>query len=73
MLVKKLIKLKMYNDIPSYIQLLMTFIICNHLGAIIGTYQERGATTFWNCALRLPLKENPVTCWKFCHVLHKVK
>ncbi|CAG7824331.1 unnamed protein product [Allacma fusca] len=40
--------------------------------AIIGTYQERGATTFWDCILRLPLRENAIVCWKFCHVLHKV-
>ncbi|CAL8115528.1 unnamed protein product [Orchesella dallaii] len=40
--------------------------------AIIGTYQERGASTFWDCVFRLPLKENPVVCWKFCFVLHKV-
>ncbi len=42
-------------------------------GAIIGTYQERGASTFWDCVNRLPLKENPIICWKFCHVLHKVR
>lgn len=41
-------------------------------GAIIGTYQERGAQTFWECIHRFPLKENPILCWKFCHVLHKV-
>lgn len=40
--------------------------------AIIGTYQEKSATTFWDCVFRLPLKENPVVCWKFCFVLHKV-
>lgn len=40
--------------------------------AIIGTYQERSAQTFWECVIRLPLKENPVVCWKFCFVLHKV-
>lgn len=40
--------------------------------AIIGTYQERGAQTFWDCIIRLQLNENPVVCWKFCFVLHKV-
>ncbi|XP_021962391.1 huntingtin-interacting protein 1 isoform X2 [Folsomia candida] len=40
--------------------------------AIIGTYQERGASTFWECVHRLPTKEHAVLCWKFCFVLHKV-
>lgn len=24
------------------------------------------------CALRLPLQDNRIVAWKFCHVLHKV-
>ncbi|XP_077298661.1 huntingtin-interacting protein 1-like isoform X2 [Arctopsyche grandis] len=39
---------------------------------IIGTFQEKGAGTFWVVALRLPLQENRIVAWKFCHVLHKV-
>ncbi|XP_063225058.1 huntingtin-interacting protein 1 isoform X2 [Bacillus rossius redtenbacheri] len=39
---------------------------------IIGTFHEKGANTFWACALRLPLQENRIVAWKFCHVLHKV-
>ncbi|PNF18448.1 hypothetical protein B7P43_G09027, partial [Cryptotermes secundus] len=39
---------------------------------IIGTFHEKGAQTFWVCALRLPLQDNRIAAWKFCHVLHKV-
>jgi hypothetical protein len=41
-------------------------------GAIIGTFHEKGAQTFWVCTLRLPLQDNRIVAWKFCHVLHKV-
>lgn len=41
-------------------------------GTIIGTFHEKGAQTFWVCALRLPLQDNRIAAWKFCHVLHKV-
>jgi len=40
--------------------------------AIIGTYQERGGQTFWMVALKLPLQDNRIVAWKFCHVLHKI-
>ncbi|XP_046399860.1 huntingtin-interacting protein 1 isoform X2 [Ischnura elegans] len=40
--------------------------------AIIGTFQEKGGNTFWSCVLRLPLEDNRIIAWKFCHVLHKV-
>lgn len=40
--------------------------------AIIGTFHEKGAHTFWSIALKLPLQENPIVCWKFCHVVHKL-
>lgn len=40
--------------------------------AIIGTFHEKGAQTFWMCVLRLPLQDNRIVAWKFCHVLHKV-
>lgn len=39
---------------------------------IIGTFHEKGAQTFWVCALRLPVQDNRIVAWKFCHVLHKV-
>ncbi|GFY68064.1 huntingtin-interacting protein 1 [Trichonephila inaurata madagascariensis] len=40
--------------------------------AIIGTFTEKGAGTFWGVVMKLPLQGNPIVCWKFCHVLHKV-
>ncbi|XP_044732673.1 huntingtin-interacting protein 1 isoform X2 [Chrysoperla carnea] len=40
--------------------------------AIIGTFQEKGAQTFWMVTLRLPLQDNRIVAWKFCHVVHKV-
>lgn len=41
-------------------------------GAIIGTFQEKSAQTFWDCVKRLPLEDNRIVAWKFCHVLHKI-
>lgn len=40
--------------------------------AIIGTFQEKSAQTFWDCVKRLPLEGNRIVAWKFCHVLHKI-
>ncbi|XP_034241716.1 huntingtin-interacting protein 1 isoform X2 [Thrips palmi] len=40
--------------------------------AIIGTFQEKNAQTFWDCVKRLPLEGNRIVAWKFCHVLHKI-
>ncbi|KAK2156417.1 hypothetical protein LSH36_214g05051 [Paralvinella palmiformis] len=40
--------------------------------AILGTHQEHGCTVFWSIVLRYPLQGNPIVCWKFCHVLHKI-
>lgn len=39
---------------------------------IIGSHQEKGGHMFWNLAQRLPLQENPIVAWKFCHVMHKL-
>ncbi len=44
----------------------------NPLDIIIGTFQEKGASTFWNLATRLPVQGSPIVAWKFCHTLHKV-
>lgn len=40
--------------------------------AILGTYQEKDAVIFWHVARRLQLSTHAITCWKFCHVLHKL-
>ncbi|KAF4526389.1 hypothetical protein B566_EDAN012679 [Ephemera danica] len=39
---------------------------------IIGTFHERGAGYFWNVGLRMPIQDNPIVAWKFCHLIHKV-
>ncbi|XP_048478742.1 huntingtin-interacting protein 1-related protein isoform X2 [Plutella xylostella] len=39
---------------------------------IIGTFQEQSAVTYWMVAIRLPLQDNRIVAWKFCHVTHKV-
>ncbi|GAV04060.1 hypothetical protein RvY_14398-2 [Ramazzottius varieornatus] len=40
---------------------------------IIGTFQEKGAHTFWSLVLsRVPVQGNPVVAWKFCYVVHKL-
>ncbi|XP_071848191.1 huntingtin-interacting protein 1-like isoform X2 [Apostichopus japonicus] len=39
---------------------------------IMGTFQEKGMSTFWTLATRTPLQGNQVSCWKFCHTLHKL-
>lgn len=40
--------------------------------AIIGTFQEQGAQTFWMVALKLPFMDDRIVAWKLCHVVHKV-
>ncbi|CAH0585574.1 unnamed protein product [Chrysodeixis includens] len=39
---------------------------------LIGTFQEQSAITYWMVAVRLPLQENRIVAWKFCHVTHKL-
>ncbi|XP_026499774.2 huntingtin-interacting protein 1 isoform X5 [Vanessa tameamea] len=39
---------------------------------IIGTFQEQSAVTYWMVAIRLPLQDNRIVSWKFCHVTHKL-
>ncbi|XP_048733074.1 huntingtin-interacting protein 1-like isoform X3 [Ostrea edulis] len=39
---------------------------------ILGTFTDNGASMFWHIANRLPVQGNPILCWKFCHVLHKI-
>ncbi|RWS08019.1 huntingtin interacting protein-like protein [Dinothrombium tinctorium] len=39
---------------------------------LIGTFKDQSAQFFWSTARKLPLQENSIVCWKFCHVLHKV-
>lgn len=39
---------------------------------IIGTFQEQSAITYWMVAIRLPMQDNRIVAWKFCHVTHKL-
>ncbi|KAJ0176494.1 hypothetical protein K1T71_007673 [Dendrolimus kikuchii] len=39
---------------------------------LIGTFQEQSAVTYWMVAVRLPLQDNRIVAWKFCHVTHKL-
>ncbi|CAK1551233.1 unnamed protein product [Leptosia nina] len=40
--------------------------------AIIGTFQEQSAITYWMVVIRQPLQDNRIVAWKFCHVTHKL-
>ncbi|KAJ8312658.1 hypothetical protein KUTeg_010031 [Tegillarca granosa] len=39
---------------------------------VLGTFQDHGAGFFWSIAIKLPVQANPIICWKFLHVLHKI-
>ena len=40
---------------------------------IIGTFKQRSSKMFWHLvSSKAPLHGNPIVCWKFLHVLHKV-
>jgi len=40
---------------------------------LIGTFQHKSSATFWNVvSSKAPLHGNPIVCWKFLHVLHKL-
>lgn len=39
---------------------------------LIGTYQVKSGLFFWEMSPVLKLQENPIICWKFCQVLHKL-
>ncbi|XP_037868330.1 huntingtin-interacting protein 1 isoform X2 [Bombyx mori] len=39
---------------------------------IIGTFREQSAITYWMVAVRLPIQDNRIVAWKFCHVTHKL-
>ncbi|RWS24944.1 huntingtin interacting protein-like protein [Leptotrombidium deliense] len=39
---------------------------------LIGTFKDQNSVLFWSIVRKLPLQENPIVCWKFCHVLHKI-
>jgi huntingtin interacting protein 1 len=38
----------------------------------MGTFHEKGASYFWSVGLRVPVEDNTIVAWKFCHLLHSV-
>ncbi|XP_070205634.1 huntingtin-interacting protein 1-like isoform X2 [Littorina saxatilis] len=40
--------------------------------AILGTFQDNGGTMFWTIASKMPVQANPIVCWKFLQVIHKL-
>ncbi|EDO35195.1 predicted protein, partial [Nematostella vectensis] len=40
--------------------------------AIIGTWQEKGASIFWACLGRMPLPSQVIMCWKAMFLVHKL-
>ena len=39
---------------------------------IIGTHHNNGAHAFWTIVIKQSIKDNRITAWKFCHVLHLI-
>ncbi|XP_060569865.1 huntingtin-interacting protein 1-like isoform X2 [Ruditapes philippinarum] len=40
---------------------------------ILGTFTDHGGGLFWHVTTKqMQLQANPILCWKFCHVLHKL-
>lgn len=40
--------------------------------AILGTFQDNGGTMFWTIGSKMPVQANPIVCWKFLQVIHKL-
>ncbi|BFZ18726.1 hypothetical protein BsWGS_21765 [Bradybaena similaris] len=40
--------------------------------AVLGTFQDNGGNMFWNVASKMPVQANPIVCWKFLQVVHKL-
>ncbi|CAF0888214.1 unnamed protein product [Adineta ricciae] len=39
---------------------------------IIGTFRLDGSRLFWSMVIRLQIDSHPITCWKFCYVIHRL-
>ncbi|ESO08317.1 hypothetical protein HELRODRAFT_169122 [Helobdella robusta] len=39
---------------------------------VIASHKEKSSLTYWSIVRRLPLQDNPLVAWKFCHVTHKL-
>ena len=41
--------------------------------ALIGTHKDHSSALFWRIVTQhVDLQANPVVCWKFCHVVHRL-
>ncbi|KAL8599980.1 hypothetical protein ACOMHN_038979 [Nucella lapillus] len=40
--------------------------------AILGTFQDNGGGMFWTIGSKMPVQANPIVCWKFQQVIHKL-
>lgn len=43
-----------------------------HSVVIIASHKERSGSSYWYNVRKLPLQDNPLIAWKFCHVTHKL-
>ncbi|KAA3673638.1 huntingtin interacting protein 1 [Paragonimus westermani] len=41
-------------------------------GVILGTYEDKSSEFFYDTASKLPIFTNPLICWKFLYVVHKL-
>ncbi|KAF6780388.1 hypothetical protein AHF37_00110 [Paragonimus kellicotti] len=41
-------------------------------GIILGTYEDKSSDFFYDIASKLPIFSNPLICWKFLYVMHKL-
>ncbi|KAF7233668.1 hypothetical protein EG68_12187 [Paragonimus skrjabini miyazakii] len=41
-------------------------------GIILGTYEDKSSDFFYDVASKLPIFTNPLICWKFLYVVHKL-
>ena len=39
---------------------------------VIASHKDKTTANYWNLTRRMPLQENAIMAWKFCHVSHKL-
>jgi len=62
------------NAVTKALSILETPVKEKHVRTIIiGTHKTKSSNFLWNLvSSRAPLHGNPIVCWKFCCILHKV-
>ena len=63
-----------YGSNPSWPQKTISAMLCLCLTvALIGTHKDKSSALFWKIVTQhVQLQGNPVVCWKFCHVVHRL-